>query len=392
MNLRKHDLSVFIGSAMVVGVLAFHYGFEAGRDEPAPIAEPGADDFLSQAEVVRTNVVPEPLTFDLALEQELMARTSVDIRTLSDELTELLQHEEFRFVNEHLLRMAARAVEAGDEATLGGALSLLGQLALEEQDFDSAEVYLLESLDVYEQLGDTVGAAQVNMHLGRMHVRLRQRARTAGYAYDRVLLARTQLANGAHDAAEQNLRLVVDENLSINRFGAAASAYRSLIRLYGEAGLPYEAEQAAIEAAELYAAAGQIDNAQAVVTSLERAGVEEWRLLDIEEAVELRFAEFTASVEQIERAGDYRRLYRYYRSQGEEDRAWRLRLLASKSLRNVSKRAMYRRIPDVLALLYVSNDDKARAQTYLERAATVFDRQGHDDLLSQTRRLKGQIL
>ena len=393
MNQRDHNVSVAIGATLVVALIALHFAFDADPGEPrSGVRGPGFDNPAPAPRVGGSTFVPETLTYDLVLERELMARTSLDIRELSDELTELLDRNEFRLVNDELLQAAARAVAGGDEATLGGALSLLGQLAIEEQDFDSAEVYLLESLDVYEQLGDSVGAAQANMQLGRMHVKLRQRARTAGHAYDRLLLARWQLAYEQYDSAEQNLRLVADENLSINRFGAAASAYHSLTRLYTEVGHPYEAENAAMEAARLYAAAGQMDNARSVVASLERAGVEDWRLFDIEQEIDRGFEEFRASVEQIERARDYRRLYHYYRAQGEEQRAWSLRLQASKSLRNVSKRAMYRRIPDVLALLYVSNDDKERAHNYLERAAETFDILGREDLLSQTRRLKGQIL
>ena len=386
MNQREQNGLTLIGSVLLVGLLTLHYALDAGE----PVAKADLADVPALANPAVP--VPQSLGFDGALDEELAARTSSDINDLSDELAELLDRNEFRRVNERLLRMAAGAVESGDQATPGAALSLLGQVAIEEQDFDSAEVYLLESLDVYERLRDAVGAAETNMQLGRMHVKLRHRARTAGHAYDRVLLARWQLSEGQFEAAEQNLRLVVDENLSINRFGAAASAFRSLIRLYTEAGHSHEAQQAAMEAAELYAAAGQIDTARSVVAGLERSGAEDWSLVDIEEKIDVRFEEFRDSVEQIGRAEDYQRLYNYYRAQGDEERAWSLRVQASASLRNVSKRAMFRRIPDVLALLYVSNDYMARPEIYLKRAARVFDDRGNEDLLSKTRRLEGQIL
>jgi hypothetical protein len=159
-----------------------------------------------------------------------------------------------------------------------------------------------------------------------------------------------------------------------------------------EVGDSYEAEQTAMEAARLYAASGQVANARSVVTNLKRAGVEDWRLFGIEQEIDRRFEEFRANVEQIARAQDYRQLYHYYRSQGEQLRAWKLRLQAGKSLRNVSKRAMYRRIPDVLALLYVSNDNKARAHGYFDLASQTFEIEGCQDLVSQTQRLKGQVL
>lgn len=391
MDQRKQNVSVVIGSILVAVLVASHYYFKADSSDESQ-SNVWRNDWLDQPAADGATLVPDPLVYDSGPEQELLARAALDIKEISEELTEPLRQKEFRIVNDQLLQVAAHAVETADDVQLGRVLSLLGQLSIEEQDFDSAEVYLMEALDVYKQEGDAVGAAQVHMHLGRMHLKVRQRARTAGQAYDRLLLARWQLSHGQYYTAEVNLRLVIDENLSINRFGAAASAYNSLVRVYMEVGDSYEAEQTAMEAARLYAASGQVANARSVVTNLKRAGVEDWRLFGIEQEIDRRFEEFRANVEQIARAQDYRRLYHYYRSQGEQLRAWKLRLQSGKSLRNVSKRAMYRRIPDVLALLYVSNDNKARAHDYFDLASQTFEIEGRQDLVSQTQRLKGQIL
>ena len=389
----RQDRSVVIGSVLVAMLVGGYFYFDARTGDPIPrISNSPYRVSPVPPKVDRSTYVPAPMEHDSALEQELMARTALDIRDISEELTELLEEKEFRIINDELLQVAARAVETGDQAKLGGVLSLLGQLSIEERDFDSAEVYLMEALDVYEEAGNTFGAAQVHMHLGRMHLKLRQRARTAGQVYDRTLLARWQLTHGRYDSAEQNLIFAIDENLSIDRFGAAASAYNSLVRLYTEVGDSYEAQRAAMQAARLYAASGQMDNAAATVAKLEQAGMEDWRLFDIEHEIERRYQEFRANVEQINRVQDYRRLYHHYRSQGDERRAWRLRLQASRSLRKVSKRAMYHRIPDVLALLYISNDDKVRARDYFDLAGETFDLEGHEDLWSQTQKLKGEIL
>jgi uncharacterized protein HemY len=92
---------------------------------------------------------------------------------------------------ERLLDVAVQSVSSDDQKTLGQALSLLGELALGEQDFDTAQVYLHEALDVYQFLGDSIGEAGIPLQLGKMHLilRERERAQVAGHAYDRMLLA-----------------------------------------------------------------------------------------------------------------------------------------------------------------------------------------------------------
>lgn len=390
MGQRRQDIMVVVGSFLVAGLIAGHYYFQSDEDDGGPLL---VNHWLHDTDTVdRKTLIPEAAVYEADLDDELWARTILDIRKVSETLNELLERKEYRTVGEELLQIAAQAVEAGDHKKLGGVMSLLGQLSIEEQDFDAAEVYLKESLEIYELAENTVGAAQVQMHLGRMHLKLRQRARTAGQAYDRILLARWQIAHGHYDAAQHNLDLVIDENLSINRFGAAASAYNSLSRLHAENGDTYYAEEAAMEAARLYAASGQLGNANTTLANLEARGVEAWRLAEIEQEIELRHEEFRANVEQVQRAEDYNRLYNSYRSRGDELSAWRLRLQASESLSKVSKREMYHRIPDVLALLYVSNGDRDRASDYFEQARETFDLEGQDELLSQTRKLEGDVL
>ena len=58
---------------------------------------------------------------------------------------------------------------------------------------------------------------------------------------------------------------------------------------------------------------------------------------------------------------------------------------------NVSKRVMYHRQTDALALLYISNDDMGRARDYFDRAKQTFDSKGLEKLSSQTEKLKDQI-
>jgi hypothetical protein len=262
-------------------------------------------------------------------------------------------------------------------------------MPIEEQDLDTAEVYLLESLDVLQTEGDELGSAQAYMQLGRVHLKSRQMARTAGTAYDRLLVARWQISHQDYGSAAENLRQVIEDSLSINRFGAAASAYESLARVHVATGAIYEAEEASMQAASLYASSGQPDRARTLLSSL--ADVEQWRVAAIEEEIDRNYAEFKNSVAQIERARDYQRLYHHYQAKGDERRAWRLRLLAGQSLAKASKRAMYHRQPDVLAVLYNSNVAKEQAQDYFTRARRTFDDSGLIILSAHTATLEDQI-
>ena len=383
MQSMKHNRLVIIGLLSVIALIPLRYFVVQDQDPYQAIVEIPAPPPIAV-------VGPVPFKLDVDLERELQTRTAATVTQIGQELADLLAQEEFGLLRDRLMNEAAEAVAAGDKSRLGHVLSLMGQVAIEEQDLDSAEVFLMEALDVYELLGDTVGAAQVYMQLGRTHLKSRELARSAGDAYDRLLVARWQLSENEYAAAEQNLKHVIDASLTTNRFGAAASAHYSLARLYAENNDTFRAEQAAMEAARLYASSGQIRRASATVKHLELAGIEGWRLYDIELEIKRSYAEFQDSVQQIERARDYRQLYNHYRSQDQE-RAWKLRLLASKSLKNVSKRAMYHRQPDALALLYVSNTDMERAEVYFDIAKETFDSEGLDGLSSQTQKLKAQI-
>ncbi|MCH9674604.1 MAG: hypothetical protein K0U93_24405 [Gammaproteobacteria bacterium] len=370
---------VLVAAAAMAGLAFLHLGSERDASDEPPHAAPS----------VRANAVPDSMKY-----REAPPAYTVDgaeLARLGPGVDALLEAGEYRVLNDRLLHSAAQAVDDADPRKLGTALSLLGQLAIAEQDFDSAQLYLFEALDAFEAVGETVGVAQVHLHLGRMHVKLRQRARVAGHAYDRMLLARWQISAGHSRAARENLTLVIEENLSIKRFGAAASAYTSLIDALHDEGDLHAAEDAAEQAATLFAASGQLQNAENLLDDLRASGLSLARLTRIEQAVHRHYEEFQDSVAQVARAQDYERLSNHYRARGEEQSAWRLRLKASDSLQHVPRRAMYRRLPDALALLYVSNLDMERAHDYLDLAAQTFESVGRDDLASRTARLRQEI-
>ena len=385
MGSLKHNYLVIVGVLSLATLFSVRYLLLPQPDPYQPMVD-WAKRIPAPVAVSTLQFEPDP-----ALEQEMITKTAQTVEKISTDLSLLLEQKEYGLLRDLLLKKAAEAVASNDKNQLGHVMSLLGQLSIEEQDLDSAEVYLKEALDVYQSLGDTVGAAQVYIQLGRGRLKSRELARTAGDTYDRLLVARWQLSQGQHSAAEQNFRYVVDKSLAVSRYGSAASAYYSLVQLYTDEGNTFEAEQAAMEAARLYAASGQLQRAKGSIVPLRQAGVEEWRLNNIEQEIHRSYTEFEASVHQIERARDYKQLYNHYSAQGDQDRAWKLRLLASKSLKNVSKRAMYHRQPDALALLYVSNDDMGRAKNYFNIAKQTFDNEGLEDLSTQAEKLKNQI-
>ena len=342
--------------------------------------------------VQTTSYLPPPtLKQDPDQLEKLIAGISLSDEQVEQEITNLLRQRAFKRARARLMQLAANAVENNDKNRLGHVMTLMGQVAIEEQDLDNAEVYLLEALDVYKDLGDDVGSAHVYVQLGKSHLKSRHMARVAGYAYDRLLIARWQLSNKQYVDAENNLLRTIDDNLAINRYGAAASAYATLVKLYGQQNNTYQAEIAAAETAKLYAASGQLDKAKAVLSKLEQAGIEPNLLIDLENSIARKHTEFNASIEQIERAKDYKRLYNHYKAKGDTQRAWSLRVQANRSLANVSKRAMYHRQPDVLAVLHNSNNDMHRADSYLKQAGSLYNSAGLVEDSSKSQALSKEI-
>ncbi|MGI9318840.1 MAG: hypothetical protein ACR2QW_16040, partial [bacterium] len=196
---------------------------------------------------------------------------------------------------------------------------------------------------------------------------------------------------GRYQVAEQNIIKSIEHNLSINRYNAAASAYSSLALLKQRSGNLYESEQSRLEAARLYASSGQLSSAQRQINLLRAADIEEWRLLGIEDEIETNYRKYQESIEQIALARDYNRLYHHYLSKNNHARAWQFRLLASKSLEKVSKRAMFHRQQGVLALLYNSNEAMALARNYFSEASRSFVTHGMVELEQQTQALNNQV-
>jgi hypothetical protein len=392
-----HPVASIVIAGLVAAVLALEFGVVISPvADPAPV--PGNAIVSSSQPSSAAPDQPVAATSEAArsdpilqIEQALVEETQRSIRGIDPRLARLLAEKDFDSLRDELLKIASVAVADNNKVRLGYILNLLGQVSIQEQDLYSAKVYLLEALDIFNGLGDEIGVAQINMQLGRTHLRSRQIARVAGTAYDELQVGRWYLVNKMPDVAEEYIRNSIRRNMTINRYGSAASAHESLVRLYLEEKNYGEAQISAFESARMFAASGRIDRARNVLESIPGDITQQWQLAELEVEIDDRYQEYQDGILQIERARDYRRLYFYYRSQGDQERAWKFRLLASNSLSQVSKRTLFHRQQGVLALLFNSNDAKELAEDYFVKAMSTFDLNGMDTLSEETSTLSKQI-
>jgi hypothetical protein len=347
-------------------------------------SEPATD---STVEVVRSEpeILPE-------IEKNFAEDTRDSIAGIDPEMALLLESSNFGQLRERLLQLASVAVSEDDMNRLAYILNLLGQISIQEQDLHSARVYLTESLDIFQSLNDEIGSAQIYLQLGRTHLKSRQIARVAGTAYDELQVGRWYLEKGLYDVAEKYISRSIDKNMSINRFGSAASAFESLARMASQKSDLEQLEKSVVKAARLFAASGKVYRARKVLELLpEEISEKNSQLAILKIDIDNQHEEYKNNILQIERARDYRRLYHYYRNQGDKERAWKFRLLANSSLADVSKRALFHRQQGVLAILYNSNESMDLAEKYFVQAKETFDFNGLQELADETDQLNKQI-
>ena len=359
-------IAAVIVSLSLIGIFQlFEQRLEAGRpdlSEPVESSE-YSDDFADR--VHRFSSVE-----DAAFAEIPDVTTGI---SFDPDVTALLIAKQFDRVREILLNRAMTGVRLGDEAATASTMTQLGMAALEEGDYDTAEVYLQEALAIFELLGDQAGIADTSLHMGRMHLLERRQARRAAYAYDAGLIARWYVARGEFDLAEPILKRAVDDNLALNRHGAAAADYEMLYQGYLQSGTLTEAREAAIEAALLNAASGRPDEARLLLDDIEASGISYETREQLRYEINAQHADYEYSVGQMGRARDYNQLYHHYIAEGDPVRAWQFRLQANASLNQASKRARYRRQAGVLVLLYNSNSNMKNAEMSLTRAHTTYE-------------------
>ncbi|MFV2032548.1 MAG: hypothetical protein ACC663_08630, partial [Gammaproteobacteria bacterium] len=251
---------------------------------------------------------------------------------LEQQISGLIREGLFKQARTSLLELAAKAAARGDEKQVSNTLLLLGEVAIDEQELATAEVFLLEALDIAIQQGDLMTTAHSYRQLARLNIKSRELARNAGNTYDQLWVVRSQIYQGEYRDVIPDLEGIIDASMQIRRYGAAASAWETLSDFYYRFYNNYLAEQAAIEAAKLYASSGQLAYSRAVVDRLKRNGLARSQLENLKQEIDDLFQRRQQDVTQTAQAKDLQLLYRYYRGRGENERAWNLRIKASQAL------------------------------------------------------------
>ncbi len=348
----------------------------------------------------RDNDLPEPAVdsepkISEAAAMYLVDKTSPDIGEqigrlylndfqLEADIENQLENGDFKHARTRLLELAANAVEQNDEKQLGDILLLLGSAAIDEQEINAAEALLYEALDIAIRRGDTMGMGRSYQQLGRLNIKTRALARYASEAYDKLWQARNQIFLGQYRDAESNLQQVIDSNLDIRRYGAAAGALETMADFHFRFHDDYQAQQAGMEAARLYASTGQLSRSSRVIENLKRRGLDQQQLQALNSEIGELFQQHQKDADQTARARDLQMLYHHHLSQGDARQAWQLRIQASQTLANTSDRSMFQRQAEVMAILYSSNFAMDRAKRYLDQAGDLFSGSGAGEIAAET--------
>ena len=326
--------------------------------------------------------------FDIDGELE---RLQIDDYARDQHIRRLLHDGRFQQARSQLLEVAAASVLQDNQARLGNTMLLLGEVAIHQQELTAAEIYLQEALHLAIQQDDVIGTARCYQLLGQLNIRARELARRASYSNDSLWQARNSISRGLYHGVGESLRAVIDENVAIRRYGAAADAYEALASLYDRLHDEYQAQDARIEAARLYASTGQVTHLRRLLEGLNPDLSTPEQRRQIERDVDAQLQAHRQNLAQTSQARDYQMLYHHYLRKGEIERAWQFRIKSSQTLANTSDRALFQRQADVIAVLYNSNFAMDRARNYLDRAGAIYDEHDAPGLLEETRNLETLI-
>ena len=306
-------------------------------------------------------------------------------------IREMLHQGKFKQAQTELLEIAATAVSEEDQPRLGATLLLLGEVAINQQELGSAEIYLQEGLYLAMSRDNVMATARSYQLLGQLNIRARELARHAANTWDDLWQARNSIARGYYQGVNENLQSVIHDNLEIRRYGAAADAWETLASLHDQVQDGYQAQQARIEAARLFASTGQMTHVRRLVDGLDRRFFGDTDIAEIEREIQGLFDEHQNDLIKSSQARDYQMLYHHYLRNGQVERAWEFRIKSSKTLANTSDRSMFQRQGDIIAVLYNSNFAMQRAKTYLNQADAIYDDAGVPEMLEQTREMESLI-
>ncbi|MCZ6797241.1 MAG: hypothetical protein O7D36_04750, partial [Gammaproteobacteria bacterium] len=308
------ELKRLISESPVVNAIfaiALSYYLFSGNspDQDSESIEIATDAYLYSGDLIDPSQSILNYSSDVSAELD---QINFESQMVEEDIRRLLSDGELKKSTTILLEIAAIAIQQGDKKKLGNIMLLLGKAAINEQELDSAEVYLLEALDIALEFKDNIAAANTYQQLGRLHIRSRELARNAAEAYEKLWIARYQMYMGQYREAKVNLDQVIESNLSIRRYGAAASAYETLSEFHQRFHDAYMAQDAAMEAARLYASSGQITRSQGILESLKNEGLDNLQVASIQGEIDELFAQHLNDVSQNARARDYQMLYRHY--------------------------------------------------------------------------------
>lgn len=306
-------------------------------------------------------------------------------------IRELLREGKYQQARTQLLEVAAAAVSQHDQTRLGATLLLLGEVAINQQELASAEIYLQEALYLAMSSDNVMATARSYQLLGQLNISARELARHAANTWDDLWQARNSIARGYYQGVNENLQSVIRDNLEIRRYGAAAGAWETLASLHDQVHDDYQAQQARIEAARLFASTGQMTHVRRLVDSLDRSLFSDIDMAEIERGIQGLFEEHQNDLIKTSQARDYQMLYHHYLRNGQVERAWEFRIKSSETLANTSDRSMFQRQGDIIAVLYNSNFAMERAKKYLRQADAIYDDAGVSEMLEQTREMESLI-
>jgi tetratricopeptide (TPR) repeat protein len=306
-------------------------------------------------------------------------------------IRELLHQGQYKRARTELLEIAATAVLQDDQVRLGATLLLLGEVAIHQQELAGAEIYLQEALYLEMSRGNVMATARSYQLLGQLNIRARELARQASNTWDELWQARNSIARGYYRRVNEKLQSVIRDNLEIRRYGAAADAWEALASLHEQVHDDYQAQQARIEAARLFASTGQMTHVRRLIDGLERSLYSDNDLAEIEREIQGLFEEHQNDLVKTSQARDFQMLYHHYLRNGQVERAWEFRIKSSKILADTSDRSMFQRQGDIIAVLYNSNFAMDRAKKYLDEADAIYSDGGVPEMLEQTREMETLI-
>lgn len=306
-------------------------------------------------------------------------------------IRELLQQKKYQQARTQLLEVAAASVAQNDQVRLGDTLLLLGDVAINQQELAAAEIYLQEALYLSMEQDNLMGTGRSYQLLGQLNIRARELARQASNTNDDLWQARNAISRGRYQGVNENLQRVIQENLTIKRYGAAAGAWEALASLHDKIYDDYLAQQARIEAAKLYASIGQMAHVHRLIDGLDSRLISDADQADVRREIKALFDEHQQDLIKTSQARDYQMLYHHYLRKGEVERAWEFRIKSSETLSNTGDRSVYQRQADVIAVLYNSNFAMDRARKYLDKAGHIYGDGGVDEMLEQTREMESLI-